>query len=111
MRCRPGTVPVCGGPGSAAQHERTPRHGITMVAFRALVLHRIRDTHSLSRGRTEKLARYVSSRRPVPFHVAKYTSVRDGVMGRASCHEASGLRLSLAQDFPKKAQAVKLNEK
>jgi hypothetical protein len=34
MRCRPGTVPVCGGPGSALHR------------FAALALHRIRDTQA-----------------------------------------------------------------
>jgi hypothetical protein len=44
VRCRPGTVPVCGGPGSAVHHERTLAQGTNFDGFHALVLHRIRDT-------------------------------------------------------------------
>jgi len=46
MRCRPGTVPFRGGPGSAVHHERTPTQNATFEGLRALALHRIRDTRT-----------------------------------------------------------------
>jgi hypothetical protein len=44
MRCRPEAVPAYGGPGSAVHHERTSSQWINFGGFRALVLHRVRDT-------------------------------------------------------------------
>jgi hypothetical protein len=44
MRCRPGIVPVCDCPGSAVHHERNPARRTNLDGFRALVLHRVRDT-------------------------------------------------------------------
>src|SRR5262249_28285855 len=44
VRCRPGTVPVCDGPGSAVHHERTPAQRTNFDGFRTLALHRVRDT-------------------------------------------------------------------
>jgi len=43
VRCRPGIVPVCGGPGSAVHHERNPARRINLEFFHALALHRVRD--------------------------------------------------------------------
>ena len=54
MRCRPGTFTVCGGPGSAAHHERSLNHISALSSVLALVLHRIRDTDLSLWGRATR---------------------------------------------------------
>src|SRR5262245_45631554 len=54
VRCRPGTFTVCGGPGSAAHHERSLNHISALSSVLALVLHRIRDTDLSLWGRATR---------------------------------------------------------
>jgi hypothetical protein len=44
MRCRPGIVPVRGGPGSAVHRYALHRYALYRYALHRYALHRIRDT-------------------------------------------------------------------
>src|SRR5262249_27890319 len=47
VRCRPGTVTVCGGPRAAGPPSRALGFGVSGRGWRALALHRIRDTRAI----------------------------------------------------------------